>query len=480
MTQKTDVKTEDNNPENGHQPSHITVGKMLETEEEMTHIDKGIKQNKKEINRIKKSNTWTYSKPFRKSTHFFNKLTRREKMANQEKRIAELELELAETKKSLFQANQHHTDHTMENLPLHDDQITRFLRELRNSGELIDFLNRAVQRKKHLQANYAKALKYIARLYMNEHPEYKEWIFQKVLSVLHNEEIPEFMMRPGLMETQMSLNHVSSYRASLNMRMRKSQLQEKPLPEWILDDKQTAYQFAKNLGIRVPWVSEVTYRIETLPIKQGIVIKPADGAGSRGVYLINDKNNIVDLKRREQLENWDRLLERMQKDLVTKWVEKDEWIIEELLLEDPKTSQHARDVKFYCFYGQVGVILEITRYPEPKYCWWAPSGERVRVGKYDEEIFRGLGVTSEEISMVEDLSKEIPAPFIRIDFLRTQDGLVFGEFTPKPGNYDEFDEETDERLGDYFLQAENHLINDLMAGKEFQAFNRLNKHLIKE
>jgi len=474
MVQEKEIKSEKERDTS----SQKLVEKILETEEKIFHMDKELQQNKKEIKQIKKSNTWTYSKPFRKTFDMYNKLLRRKQLVKQEERIADLEEELAKTKKSLFKANQQFTDQTMENLPLHEDQITRFLRELRDSGELISFLNRTVQRKKNLQENYANVLKYIARLYMNDHPEYREWVFHKILAVLHNEEIPEFMMRPGLTNEQMPLKHISSYRSSMNTRMRQNQLQETPLPEWVLDDKQKAYQFVEQLGIRIPWVSKQTYRLGALPFKESVVIKPADGAGSRGVYLVNDKNNIVDLKRKEQLESWDQLLERMRKDLVTKWVEQDEWIIEELLLEEPDT--HARDVKFYCFYGQVGVILEITRYPEPKYCWWTPSGERVRVGKYDEDIFEGLGATSEEISMVEDLSKEIPAPFIRIDFLRTQDGLVFGEFTPKPGNYDEFDEETDERLGDYFLQAENHLINDLMAGKEFQAFNRLNKHLIKE
>ncbi len=73
-------------------------------------------------------------------------------------------------------------------------------------------------------------------------------------------------------------------------------------------------------------------------------------------------------------------------------------------------------------------------------------------------LFNGLGVTEEEVKMAEQISKKIPAPFIRIDFLRGEDGLVFGEFTPKPGNYDEFDDETDRILGDYFLKAETKLI----------------------
>src|SRR5699024_12457653 len=70
-------------------------------------------------------------------------------------------------------------------------------------------------------------------------------------------------------------------------------------------------------------------------------------------------------------------------------------------------------------------------------------------------------------------SSEIPVPFLRIDFLRGEDGLIFGEFTPKPGNYDEFDERTDQLLGDYFLDAEARLVDDLLNGKQFGAYKEL-------
>src|SRR5699024_766398 len=194
MVQEKEIKSEKERDTS----SQKLVEKILETEEKIFHMDKELQQNKKEIKQIKKSNTWTYSKPFRKTFDMYNKLLRRKQLVKQEERIADLEEELAKTKKSLFKANQQFTDQTMENLPLHEDQITRFLRELRDSGELISFLNRTVQRKKNLQENYANVLKYIARLYMNDHLEYREWVFHKILAVLHSEESPEFSMRRGV------------------------------------------------------------------------------------------------------------------------------------------------------------------------------------------------------------------------------------------------------------------------------------------
>ena len=117
--------------------------------------------------------------------------------------------------------------------------------------------------------------------------------------------------------------------------------------------------------------------------------------------------------------------------------------------------------------------MEISRYPELKYCWWTVNGERVRTGKYNNDLFKGKGCTEEEIELANQISLTIPAPFIRIDFLRSNNGLVFGEFTPKPGNYDEFDEATDKWLGDYFMEAEGRLLQDLLNGKKFSYFDEM-------
>jgi hypothetical protein len=112
------------------------------------------------------------------------------------------------------------------------------------------------------------------------------------------------------------------------------------------------------------------------------------------------------------------------------------------------------------------------RVPELRYCWWTITGERVRTGKYDEDLFKGQGVTQSEIEFASDISLKIPAPFIRIDFLRSENGLIFGEFTPKPGNYDDFDEKTDKWLGDYFIEAQGRLSDDLLNGKDFLEFKQ--------
>lgn len=96
-------------------------------------------------------------------------------------------------------------------------------------------------------------------------------------------------------------------------------------------------------------------------------------------------------------------------------------------------------------------------------------------GKYNDQLFVGKGFTQQELAQVNEISRQIPSPFMRIDFLRGENGLVFGEFTPKPGNYDEFEETIDRWLGDCFLGAENRLVTDMLQGKKFDAFSDILK-----
>src|SRR5699024_12747906 len=118
-----------------------------------------------------------------------------------------------------------------------------------------------------------------------------------------------------------------------------------------------------------------TYRAEALPFEMSTVIKSTDGAGSRGVYLIHDFNDIIDLKRARKLSSTEELVKSMKQDLESGWVVQNDWMAEELILEDKENKTPGSDIKFYCFYGKVGLILEINRYPELKYCWWTADGK---------------------------------------------------------------------------------------------------------
>jgi len=430
--------------------------KIITKEAEIEKAEREIKQNNKRMKNIQKSKTWQYSKMLRKRTS-----------PNDRKELEEAFLDL---QKELFETRERLRDIQLDDRNLNSYQIARLVKQAKDNAEIIKFINETLDAKKKHEQNYQDALTFAARNYMNENQANKNFIYSRVLSGMKIEDIPEFIVRAGLTETDaIHLDQAASFRASLTMRMREKQLTG-TLPEWLLDNKQDAYQFIDELKVKRPWISDETYALKNIPKQEGIVIKPADGAGSRGVYLIYDIHDIVDIKRQMKLNSWESMLENMRKDLDSGIVEKDEWMTEELILEDLEDKLPASDTKFYCFYGKVGLVLEISRYPELMYAWWTRTGERVRTGKYDGDIFMGNGVTKAEIELAETISKEIPAPFIRIDFLRSENGLVFGEFTPKPGNYDEFDDATDKWLGDLFLEAENRLTTDLLNGKDFKLY----------
>lgn len=437
---------------------------IITKEAQLAKLEREIKQHEKRIRAIETSKTWRYSKLLKKFPISPNGQDDTEAV------LASLQNELMETREQL-----HHIQ--LDDRYLNSYRIAKLVREAKDHAEIIPLLNRVLEQKEKHERNYNDALQFIARHYMNDDPDTRNFIHSRVLEGLKIEDIPEIVVRSGLAEEDpIPLKQAASFRASLTMRMRKKQLGGF-LPEWLLDDKLSAYQFVDALEVKRPWTSEEIYPLEELPKKEKIAIKPVDGAGSRGVYLIYSFRDIVDIKRQKKLSSWEELLESMKQDLDTGSVASDEWLIEELIVGDARDSIPANDIKFYCFYGKVGLVLEINRYPELMYAWWTRSGERLRTGKYDGYLFRGDGVTEKEIALAESISKEIPAPFIRIDFLRSADGLVFGEFTPKPGNYDEFSNETDQRLGDLFLEAEARLEEDLYNGKPFTRFRQFQANL---
>ncbi|MEC5425932.1 ATP-grasp fold amidoligase family protein [Virgibacillus sp. C22-A2] len=471
-----------------HSPLGESSNKDKETEElietlikkdaEIKKTEIQIRRNKKNIKYMEQSKTWKYSRPLRIITSLFTKLTGRKEEKAQTEYINQLKADLHNTQKELYQTRENLQEMMLDDRKLDSNKVIELVRSAKEDGNLIDYIEKVTQNKEVHDANYIKVLRYAARVFMNDKTEYRNLAYTKVIEGLKIEDIPEFIIRAGLDEKAIPLKQAASFRASLNIRMRQKQLVE-PLPEWLLDNKQDAYAFIEKLAVKKPWFSDKKYKMGEIPQQEGIVIKPADGAGSRGVYLVYSFNDIVDIKRSQSLDSWEALKANMEKDIISKWVDEDEWMMEELILESTEEKIPASDVKFYCFYGKVGLILEITRFPELKYCWWTAAGERIRTGKYDEDLFKGKGFTDNELALAADISLNIPAPFIRIDFLRSQHGLVFGEFTPKPGNYDEFDQHTDQWMGDNFIEAQGRLVNDLINRKQFKDYQELIESLDK-
>lgn len=249
-----------------------------------------------------------------------------------------------------------------------------------------------------------------------------------------------------------------------------------PVFAWNLDHKTKAYEFADKIGLRRPDCNnEVCKFREIKQPGRPAVLKPVRATGTVGVAFYFDENHIRVLKNNLNFSSWREFTEYTNKyvikdNVVTGGV-RDRWIVEDMILEDLQLMTPARDIKFYSFYGKVVLILEIVRGENPRHCFWSRDGRRLTdTGKYDSETWIGDGVSAQQIEEVEKISLNLPVPFMRIDMLKSVDGMVLGEFTPRPGQWDRFNQKYDRLLGEEYLQARSRLYQDLLNGKTFQHF----------
>lgn len=286
-----------------------------------------------------------------------------------------------------------------------------------------------------------------------------------------------FLDYAGISQSHVSagrdLDRAASLRVMLIMRTRKMQLEKSSVPEWVLNNKIKAYQFLDSLNFRRPKVIDSGVPMDSISPGEKIVIKPYNGFSSRGVYLGFKENYVYKVKTGELLDDWAIVRNHMKDDLSSGAVKEDRWIVEELILEEGDNLMPARDLKFYCFYGQAALVLEIVRFPNAAYCFWDRDKKRVDTGAYLDQTFSGAGFSERMLEVAESISSQIPSPFMRIDFHSTGSELVFCEFTPRPGGAWLYSKSIDQILGDSYLAAEGRLLNDLLAGKKFEAFNNL-------
>jgi len=240
-------------------------------------------------------------------------------------------------------------------------------------------------------------------------------------------------------------------------------------PVWRLDHKATGYKFADLLGVRRP-ATDLTIRpIAEIEPNPPVVVKPVRSTGARGVFLVYDHDRIVDVRTGDELRSWGELVDRARALMaVTTRRTPDQWITEELILDEGKP---AHDLKFFAFYGRVLFVLEIERLPVFRRVFWTADGEMVETGKTNTLLDGAFGVSKDQVVLAERISAEIPSPFCRIDMLRSGPrGALVGEFTPRPGQFEEFNEATDRLLAEEWVRAERRRLDETLAGRRFGVF----------
>lgn len=211
----------------------------------------------------------------------------------------------------------------------------------------------------------------------------------------------------------------------------------------------------------------------------GVVIKPYNGAGSRGVYLGFTNKFLCRIKTGEILHSWEEMKRSMADDLESGAVAGYRWIVEEMIHESQCLRTCARP-EVFCFYGHSALALEIVRYPETCYCFWTRERVPIETGAYLDRTFSGNGFTEPMLEVTWEIILEIPSPFMRLHFHSTGAELVFCEITPHPGGAWLYSKSIDQMLGDAYLASGARLLNDFLAGKKFEAFRSLQRRFLQD
>lgn len=288
-----------------------------------------------------------------------------------------------------------------------------------------------------------------------------------ILRNIAREHLPEHIVR----RHQSSMRMGSSFQAEMakQYQVAKAVLQHggHSPGNVVLTQKSLGQRFARRLGLPVPELLSRSAPLSELVLQADTVIKPVRGSGSTGVFIVNAEDDIFEVRQNKRHRSFDSMLKRAAK-LETK-LGVDRWQVEQLL-RSPTGSIPPSDLKFYTFYGQVGLVLEVDRSDGSLYCWYDRSGQLVETGKYSDKLFHGSGFPEGSIEEIEEVSLKIPTPFMRIDTFLTDNGLVYGEFTARPGGYDQFSLAADRLLGDMFVQAEARLYADMIARKHYPEY----------
>ncbi len=306
-----------------------------------------------------------------------------------------------------------------------------------------------------------------------------EQFYEKLSKILKSEYVTHNFLRK-LERRKLKVEKAISFR---NIMIENSAIRRLGCPEyaWLLDRKINAYKFADRIGLRRPKNNLKIYKLSEIEEKnEPVVIKPVHSTGSMGVYLVFNKNTILSAKEGIYLNSWSELMEDASRKLATgkagkspllKSLSRDEWMVEELIVGEDGDNTPASDLKFYCFYGEVIIVSESNPAFHKKFCYWDVDMNLVETGRYQKKFYaHGKGFTKEDLEIAIKTSLEIPAPFIRLDMLKGQQGLVFCEATPRPGNFHLFNKEYDRKFGEAYRRAERRILKDLLNGKKFEAF----------
>lgn len=277
--------------------------------------------------------------------------------------------------------------------------------------------------------------------------------------------LPGWLSKPHMARTD-SVPLPASFEAQLDNAVRQAQLSEKILRRdpfsrlarrrgWVADWLEDhGHPTPAHLAGPVP-LQEIPQHLAKLDAG---VIKPVNATNAWGVLPFrrtsaHSVKNLFDGK----AYSFTALLELLHAPM-QRFMFPNRWQIEELLTPPDRPDQVPDDFKLYAFAGQVPLILQVRRGANGnRYKFHDSTWTPVQTGKYHDETDNTLPLPANPQALVDlacAISRDLPAPFCRIDLFETHRGPVVGELTPEPGGYHKFDAQTDLYLGVFYDYAQ--------------------------
>lgn len=296
-------------------------------------------------------------------------------------------------------------------------------------------------------------------------------IYTKFQHLFYPEELPELTLRQ-ILTKGWNFNSMASFRSlvTLDTFRRKA---GRCYSAWPLNDKSNAVKFTDMLKVERPKVYTDAISLDSLKVTDyPSIIKPLHASTSQGVIIALSPEVFKVVRNGVFYSSFSEVKDHLAALLKSKKVHKDIWQVEELIAETANGKvRPAVDLKFYCFYGKVGQVLEVEREKGAKFRTRYPDGSLAKGAAFEEsDDFPLTEITPDNVALAERISSEIPVPFLSIDFLKADNRLVFCEFTPRPGVYGKYKDDFDAYLGHLFLNAEARLQKDLVDGKNFSIY----------
>ncbi|MDC0340993.1 hypothetical protein OAM96_03440 [Candidatus Poseidoniaceae archaeon] len=267
---------------------------------------------------------------------------------------------------------------------------------------------------------------------------------------------------------------INEYKLWDEMTLFSERIRDRSLRWWVHRDevqnknvggKISGQDFAKSLGIRVPAIYNVVSSPEEIPtfekLGESFVIKPARGYSATNVFLMNNGVNLFDGK------TWNRQ-EVIDEFSISKQSQSDsnkKIIIEELLIPWDGEKRIPYDYKFYMFGEKIAYCQIIDRRSSANTklnkTWYVDSefniiNKQIMVEYWLDDKQPAImkpDCWNDLVSTAKVLGAAVNR-FTRVDLYATNNGPVFGEFTPTPHGGRGFTKWADKWLGEMWEGVE--------------------------